>query len=85
VIRPAVPADAEALAALQLSCWHEAYGELAPPGTLDSDTLDRRRGALPAGAAVTAPEGVTAVGTARLANSSNEGAGLARRGRIAHA
>ncbi len=42
MIRPAVPSDAEALGALQLSCWHEAYGEIAPPGTLDAETLDRR-------------------------------------------
>jgi GNAT superfamily N-acetyltransferase len=42
VIRPAVLADIDALAALQLSCWHEAYGALVAPGTLDEETLERR-------------------------------------------
>ncbi|MGH2918258.1 MAG: GNAT family N-acetyltransferase [Solirubrobacteraceae bacterium] len=42
MIRRAAPTDAEALGALQLSCWHEAYGELAPPGALDAETLKRR-------------------------------------------
>jgi hypothetical protein len=42
MIRPAALNDAEALGALQLSCWHEAYGELAPPGTLDADTVEKR-------------------------------------------
>jgi GNAT superfamily N-acetyltransferase len=42
VIRPALPSDADALGELQLSCWHEAYGALAPSGTLDAETLDNR-------------------------------------------
>jgi GNAT superfamily N-acetyltransferase len=42
MIRAAVPADAEALGELQLSCWHEAYSTYAPPGTLDAETVERR-------------------------------------------
>lgn len=42
MIRPAVVSDAEALGALQLTCWHEAYREIAPPGTLEAQTLERR-------------------------------------------
>ncbi len=42
MIRSAVLGDAEALGELQLSCWHEAYGGYAPPGTLDAETLERR-------------------------------------------
>jgi len=42
MIRPAASTDADALGSLQLSCWHEAYGELTPPGTLEKETLERR-------------------------------------------
>jgi RimJ/RimL family protein N-acetyltransferase len=34
LVRPAVPADAEAAARCQLACWGEAYGGLADPAKL---------------------------------------------------
>ena len=39
VIRPAVPADAEALTGLHLDCWDDAYTGLMPQAVLD----ERRR------------------------------------------
>ena len=43
-IRPAVPADAEALTRLHLDCWDDAYTGLIPQEILDArrDDVDKR-------------------------------------------
>ncbi|MEO1459094.1 MAG: hypothetical protein AAFV49_16255, partial [Pseudomonadota bacterium] len=42
VIRPAVPADAEAIASLHAQAWRDTYGPLLPEGALP-DTLEEDR------------------------------------------
>jgi GNAT superfamily N-acetyltransferase len=43
VLRPAVPADAPAGAAMHAACWHEAYGPLVDAGPLEERLADTAR------------------------------------------
>ena len=42
-VRPAVAADAAAIAELQVAGWRDAYAELLPAGALDALTLEEAR------------------------------------------